>query len=123
MGDFDMTEVSKFAADLAAAPAVVGAALPLVEKRRTEEMAAGARSSAPRDRPWLATQGIEVVRSEDGEGFEMVSGLDPRGNPVALLVDGGTVRHPPNPFMTSQLDRVGPMFVADIEQVVDRAVG
>lgn len=116
-----MAEVARFADELAAAPAAVIAKVRGSLTRHVNKMATGARADAPRDRPWLATQGIRVT----GAGRlsrAMSSGPDPRGKPVALFVEFGTVKHPPQPFMYPQLDKVGPLFVADVERILDEAI-
>lgn len=118
MGDFDMSEVSRFADELAGSPSRTTAKVRGSLTRHINTMARDARAAAPRDRPWLATHGIEVAVDADRLTRELRSGLDPRGNPVALFVEYGTVKQPPRPFMLPQLDKTGPLFVADVERIL-----
>lgn len=118
MGDFDTSEVHDFADELAAAGPATLAKVRGSLTRHINKMAAGAKADAPRDRPWLAVEGIHVDTAAGRLSRAMSSGPDPRGKPVALFVEFGTSRQPPQPFMYPQLDRYGPQLVADVERIL-----
>lgn len=122
MGDFDMSEVRRFADELEAAPPKVVAKVRGSLTRHVNKMAAGARADAPRDRPWLATEGIAVAVDQERLTRAVTTGADPNGKPVGLFVEFGTSRMAPRPFLYPQLDKFGPEFVSDLERILDKAV-
>jgi HK97 gp10 family phage protein len=80
-----------------------------------------AKAAAPRDRPWLSTQGIRRKSGSDGKGsWSIVYTVpDPRGRAVAFYVEYGTSRMPPQPFMTPAIEPAHATYPAALAQAVD----
>jgi len=120
--DLDMDELRRFAAELeAAGPAVV----PKVNgalTRHANRVAARARDFAPKDRPWLATTEGITVRADGRFTRRIGTGADPRGKPVGFMVEYGTSKMAPRPFMRRALADVGPDFVSDLEHILYEAL-
>ena len=119
----DTSELTRFAAELAAAPVKLAAGLEPVVEHSAERFAARARADAPKDRPWLSTpEGIQVLAGDDPGSKVVATGLDPRGNPVGMLQEFGTSVMAPQPFFFQQEEPVADEFEAAAAVVADRVL-
>lgn len=100
--DLDVSEILKLANDLEnVAPKQMLAAAKKVTVKETKALHDRAKSAAPRDRPWLATQGLKrsVKRYPDAVVGTVYGVSDPRGRPVAFFAIYGSATAAPDDFL------------------------
>lgn len=80
-----------------------------------------AQANAPRDRPWLAQQGIRMKtwRNPEGPAVNVFTIPDPEGRDVGFYVEYGTSRMPPQPFMEPALTPAEASYPAAVMAAVD----
>jgi HK97 gp10 family phage protein len=120
--DIDMSELSDLAEELIkVAPERAHSAAHSVTKAESAATQTRAKTAAPRDRPWLATQGIRRKSGKDAQGaWSIVYTIpDPRGRSVAFYVEYGTSRMPPQPFMTPAIEPAHTSYPAALSEAVD----
>lgn len=85
------------------------------------QVKARAKAHAPRDRPWLATQGIRQKTFRDGANTtsSIYVTRDPEGRNVALYVEFGTSASPPQPFLGPAIAPSEKAYPAAVMAVVD----
>lgn len=101
--DIDAREIAKAADDLRnRAPKQMLKAVREITIAETKVIQAKAKADAPRDRPWLATQGIRRRTKTYGDAIvgTVFTVVDPRRRPVGFFVLYGTASTPPVDFMT-----------------------
>lgn len=113
---FSFSELDELAADLEKEPAEVRRAARDASIKVGREVKRRASADAPRDRPWLATQGIRQKTWADGNGShtDIFTVPDSRGRPVGFFVEYGTSKQAPQPFLTPQMNWAGPEFVDEL---------
>jgi hypothetical protein len=123
MGDIsiDTRELERLAQDLLKAEEPVRKEAIAATQRVGAQVAQRARAGAPRDRPWLATQGIhrKTWRPSDGVHVDVFTGMDERGVNVGFLVDAGTSEISPNPFLSSQAAWAGHELEEQLTKILD----
>lgn len=120
--DIDTSELSALARHLVAeAPRQAVRAAHAVTVAESMQVQSRAKAAAPRDRPWLSTQGIRRKSGMDGQGSWSIvyTTSDPRGRAVAFYVEYGTSRMPPQPFMTPAIEPSHASYPAAISKAVD----
>lgn len=101
--DIDVTEILKLANDLEnVAPRQMLKAARKVTVAEIKKVQDKAKAEAPRDRPWLATQGIKRRTSSYSDAIvgTVFTVPDPRGRAVGFFVLYGTSSTPPQDFLT-----------------------
>lgn len=103
--EVDMTEVAQLAKDLFDAPAKAVPVIRKVTQAEARKVKSRAQAAAPRDRPWLAQQGIKQksFTNEDNIATNVFTVPDPEGRDVGFYVEYGTSKMPPQPFMEPAL--------------------
>lgn len=120
--DIDTSELTSLARDLMdAAPKQAAAAVHRVTLKEAVGVQSRAKAAAPRDRPWLSTQGIRRKSGKDGAGSWSIvyTTPDPEGRRSAFYVEYGTSRMPPQPFMTPAVAPSHESYPAAIQAEVD----
>lgn len=114
----DTHELDLLAKDLAKAPDDKRKEAKTATQKVGRTFKARAQASAPRDRPWLATQGIHRKTWSDRTGVhvDVFTGMDERGVNVGFYVEYGTSDTPPQPFMAQNI----PAAQADLEAALQR---
>lgn len=118
----DASELNDLARDLAkAGDDHVNADARKVTQGVARRVKQAAQAAAPRDRPWLATQGIHQKTWADSSGVhvDVFTGIDARGVNVGLHVEYGTSDTAPQPFLTPQTLWAGPELVRQLTAIVD----
>lgn len=120
--DIDAREIIQAAEDLKnKAPKQMLKAVKTVTIGETKTIQSKAKADAPRDRPWLATQGIRrrTKTYADAVVGTVFTIVDPRRRPVAFFVFYGTASTPPVDFMTPAFmaaeGTYGPKILAALE--------
>lgn len=119
---FDVSQIDALAKDLATkAPKQVVRAGRSVTVNEIKAVQDRAKANAPRDRPWLATQGIRrktYVNKGNilGRAYTVP---DPEGRPVGWFVEYGTSKMAPQPFMLPALTPSEQSYPAKIAEAID----
>lgn len=123
MNDFsiDTSELDRLAKDLAKADEPKRKEAIAATQRIGARVAQAARAAAPRDRPWLATQGIhrKTWKPRDGVHVDVFTGMDERGVNVGFYVEYGTSDTPPQPFLSPQTGWAGQELERELAQILD----
>lgn len=96
--------------------------------RHTNMIHARAVALAPKDRPWLSTQGIRKDTRGDARRVYTVrdetrkTRREPDGTDVGMHVEFGTSNAPPRPFLYPAFQAYSEAFFRDVESIVDRTV-
>lgn len=119
--EFDLTEVDGIAHLILAAPALANEAAYRAAQKVGHEVKRRAQAAAPRDRPWLATDGIRMKswRFAIGSHVDVYTTPDPEGRPVGFFVEYGTADTPPNPFLSSQMAWAADKFHEAVLAAID----
>jgi len=114
--DIDLSDVADLARILDEAPEQAGRVAHQAGITVGAVMQRGAKAAAPKDRPWLSTQGIRrrSWRTKAGSHTDVFTIPDERDINVGFLVEYGTSDIPPNPFLSSQMTSGAPAFEAAI---------
>jgi hypothetical protein len=106
----DLSEIEDVAKALGTSPERVRKAARGACSDVGADVLAAAQTAAPRDRPWLATQGIKRRTWSDNGGAhtDIYTVPDPEGRPVGVFVEFGTSNAPPQPFLSPQITWAGP---------------
>lgn len=107
MIDVDVSELSQLAQTLLnESPKQAMAAARKVTTAQGRQVKSRAVAGAPRDRPWLASAIRQKTwTNPDGVAVSIFAeATDPEGRPVAFVVEYGTSRTPPQPFMGPAID-------------------
>lgn len=112
MIDFDVSELHGLAAVLDAAPEQASKAAHQAGIAVATAVQKAAKAAAPRDRPWLATDGIRrrSWRTKGSSHSDVFTVEDERGVNVGFEVEFGNSVTPPNPFLGNQMVWAGPAF-------------
>lgn len=100
--DVDFSELSTLAQELITeAPKQAKAAARKVTTAQGRQVKSRAVAAAPKDRPWLAGAIHQKAWNNPDSVATSVyaEGTDPEGRPVAFVVEYGTSKMPPQPFM------------------------
>lgn len=113
--NIDLSEVDGLAEALLKAP---DQARTVAEEEVTEagkRVQSNAKAAAPRDRPWLANNiRRRTWKQADGIHSDVFVGPDPEGRPVAVVVEYGTTKMAPQPFLTPTADVEGEVMLQKI---------
>jgi hypothetical protein len=102
----DTSELEALTKRIAADHLKVFATTRQATKEAGDELAERARAAAPRDRPWLATEGIKTQLRSRGTisvRVDVFAINDPERGPIGLWQEYGTVHIPPQPFLGPQV--------------------
>lgn len=124
--EIDMSELSDLAQTLLTdTPKQAMRAVKKVTVVETRAMKSRAQAAAPRDRPWLAQQGIRMktFNNPDGVAGNVYTVPDPKGRSVGFYVEYGTSRTPPQPFMQPAVTPAEGTYPAAILAAVDPFAG
>jgi HK97 gp10 family phage protein len=120
--DIDFSELSKLAQELITqTPKQAKAAARKVTTAQGRLVKSRARSAAPKDRPWLAG----AIRSKAWNNPDSVAtsvyaeATDPEGRPVAFVVEYGTSKMPPQPFMEPAIAPAHESYPAAVLAAID----
>lgn len=118
----DTSELSDLAQTLIKeAPQQAARAAHTVTVAQSGQVQTRARAAAPRDRPWLASQGIKRKAGKDAGGsWAIIYTIpDPRGRAVGFYVEYGTSRMAPQPFMTPAVAPAQASYPAALAAAID----
>lgn len=97
--------------------------------RTINRVDATARELAPRDRPWLATEGIRHDTRTMGRRVYTVPdeskswpGAKTAGVDIGMLTEYGTSDTRPQPFLVPAFEAHAPAFLADMDRILADAV-
>lgn len=111
------SDLRKFAVELREKPKGTSRKISGALTRHTNRVAATAADLAPRDRPWLATQGIR--KDTTTLARRVYVPLDPDGQNVGMHVEFGTSKMAPRPFLLPAFDRHKQEFVDDVTRIAE----
>jgi hypothetical protein len=120
--EVDMSELSDLAQTLLnETPKQAMSAAKKVTIAETRAMKSRAQAGAPRDRPWLAQQGIRMktFTNPNGVAGNVYTTPDPEGRPVGFFVEYGTSVTPPQAFMEPALTPAESTYPTAVLAAVD----
>lgn len=109
---FDDSELRSLSRHLHRNMATVRPAVNGLLTRHANQIAADARANAPKARPWLATEGIQVTTKRPMTRTIYV-GRDPRGESTGYRVEFGTSTQPARPFLVPAFRKGRDLFNRD----------
>lgn len=122
MIEIDVTEVEKLREDLITkAVPQMRTAVRRVTVSELKALQDRAKGLAPRDRPWLATQGIRRKTRSDSTSVsgDVFTVSDPEGRPVGFYVEYGTSKMPPQPFILPAVAPAEQSYPEAISRAID----
>lgn len=122
MIEIDVAEITQLEQDLRTkAVAQMKTAARRVTVTELKALQDRAKSLAPRDRPWLATQGIRRKTRSDASSVsgDVFTVSDPEGRPVGFFVEFGTSKMPPQPFMLPAVAPAEQSYPEAISRAID----
>lgn len=122
MIEIDVSEIEQLETDLRTkAVAQMRSAARKVTATELKALQDRAKANAPRDRPWLATQGIRRKTRSDSQSVsgDVFTVSDPEGRPVGFFVEFGTSKVPPQPFMLPAVAPAQQSYPDAISRAID----
>ena len=119
--DVDASEVRRFAGEMRQFAPVAREGISRLTAETVQQIAVGARSAAPTDRPWLST--TEGIRTDFGVVGGVIRGSvysprDPSGQSVGYRQEYGTSTQAPQPFLMSRFRGASIRYMAGVERII-----
>jgi len=117
----DMSHVDELAEIIGRSPDEVADAAYRAGMKVAGKMKKAAQAAAPKDRPWLSRHGIQIRswREKRGSHHDLFTTIDEDGRPVGFMVEYGTARMPPQPFLRPQMQWGPDEYVDEIMRRLD----